>query len=478
MSLNYQPGPTGAEFLADTEYIKLICGPVGGGKSTVALFDLLKRSVQQMPWHDERRTKHIILRNTMAQLKSTVKPLLDHWFIAQTRNTMGNWRLTDNTFEMRFKLTDNTQVFSEFIMMAADTPDDVRRLLSLECSDAWVEEAREVDPEVFQGLQGRVARYPNRASGGVTYPGLICSTNPPPMGTWWQEMMANPPENWSVFMQPPALLEDGTLNPAGENIENLDPNYYFNLLQGKTSGWIDVYLKNKFGSGGFGEPVFQATFRLDFHIAKEPLKPIYTTASPLVVGMDNGLTAAAVISQQDLKGRINIIDECYVPNGQTMGVETFLDRMFIPMLKAKYPINPEHVKFVLDPACWQRSQVNELTIAQMVASRGFAVQRAPSNDPEKRIGAVEGLFQRAVDGGAGLLISPVCKWLIQALDWGYRNRKQANGVTLAVPEKNHFSHIADALQYLALHYNTQFHPLNAMTAVTAKQVVPAKYRYA
>lgn len=475
--LTYNPGPTGTKFLASRAYIKAIMGPVGSGKSTVALFDLIARSVGQAPHNNVRRTKHIILRNTMAQLKSTVKPLIDHWLIAETRNKVGNWRLTDNIFEMKFKLPDGTIVHSDFLMMAADTPDDVRRLLSLEASDAWVEEGREVDPEVFQGLQGRVSRFPNRASGGVTYPGLIVSTNPPPMGTWWQEMFHDPPENWEVFTQPPALLEDGSVNPEAENLEHLDPLYYANLTQGKTQDWIDVYLKNHFGSGGFGEPVFKTTFRSSFHVAKEPLKPIFESLQPLVIGMDNGLMPAAVIGQQDLRGRVNVLNECYVPEGVTMGVETFLDRMLVPLLRAQYPVRPEFVHFILDPACWQRSQANELTIAQVVASKGFTITRAPTNDPERRIGAVEGLLTRSVDGGPGLLVSPVCKWLIQALDWGYRNRKQANGVTLAVPEKNAFSHIADGFQYFALHYNTSFHP-HMRPANQALPVKRVQYRYA
>lgn len=475
--LTYAPGPTGTKFLASRKYVKAIMGPVGSGKSTVALFDLISRSVAQVPHNNVRRTKHIILRNTMAQLTSTVKPLIDHWLINETQNRVGNWRLTDKTFDMKFKLPDGTIVMSEFMMVAADTPDDVRRLLSLEASDAWVEEGREVDSVVFEGLQGRVARYPNQSSGGVTYPGVIVSTNPPPMGTWWEKMFHDPPDNWEVFVQPPALLDDGSVNPDAENLEHLDPLYYSNLVQGKSQDWIDVYLKNHFGSGGFGEPVFKATFRQSFHVAKEPLKPIFESMQPLVVGMDNGLMPAAVIGQQDLRGRVNIIDECYVPEGVTMGVETFLDRMFLPLLRAKYPVRPEFVHFVLDPACWQRSQANELTIAQVVASRGFTVSRAPTNDPERRIGAVEGLLNRAVDGGPGLLISPVCKWTIQALDWGYRNRKQANGVTLAVPEKNAYSHIADACQYFCLHFNTQFHP-RMFAPNQALPVRRVQYRYA
>ena len=59
---------------------------------------------------------------------------------------------------------------------------------------------------------------------------------------------------------------------------------------------------------------------------------------PILVGMDNGLTAAAVIGQMDARGRLNILGESYVPEGETMGVETFLDRLLVPYLTARYPV--------------------------------------------------------------------------------------------------------------------------------------------
>lgn len=477
--LDFLPSPTAQRFLDSRAYVKIFMGPVGGGKSTAALFELFSRSIAQAPWKGVRRTKHIILRNTLQQLKSTVKPLIDQWLVHAPATPLGSWRLTDNTFDMRFNLPDGTHVHSEFLMMPADTPDDVRRLLSLEASDAWVEEAREVDSEVFSGLQGRVSRFPNRASGGVTYPGLICSTNPPPMGTWWQQMMSQPPERWEVFMQPPALLDDGSLNPEAENVEHLDPDYYNNLTAGKTDDWIDVYLKNKFGAGGFGQPVFRQTFRRDFHVAKLPLRAVLTSNSPIVVGMDNGLTAAAVIGQQDARGRVNILAEAFVPKDVTMGVEKFLDSILVPRLRAMFPqVRNEHFLFVVDPACFQRSQVNEVTIAQAINSRKFRAVRASTNQLERRISAVEGLLMRAIDGGPGLLIDPGCAHLAQALDWGYRNKRLVSGEQKAEPEKNHFSHIADALQYLALHYNVQLHDGIAMFRPQRREIKRVNYLYA
>jgi hypothetical protein len=476
--LNFNAGPVGQSCMRSKKFVKVIMGPVGGGKSTVGLFDLLARATTQEPFNGIRRTKFGILRNTSSQLKATVKPIIDQWFGTLTNNTMGQWRITDATFEARFKLPDGTFVHSEFIMLPADTPEDVRRLLSLELSAGWVEEAREIDPEVLNGFQGRVNRFPNRASGGVTYPGLICSTNPPPVGGFWHKMITEPPDNTEIFIQPPAILEDGVLNPDAENLANLAPDYYENLLPGKTEDWVNVYLKNQFGAGDLGQPIYRSTFKRSFHVATTALQPVPQSTNPLIVGMDNGLTAAACIGQQDARGRVNILGEAYVPDGETMGVETFLDRLLIPLLRGKFMMfRPENVVFVLDPACFQRSQVDEKTIAQAVMNRGYKVVKASTNDPERRIQAVEGLLSRQIDGAAGFLIDPCCTHTVDTLEWGHRYKKSASGLMTAVADKNHYSHHGDSIQYLALHYNVQIEGSMYRRNAGPRKIAPSQYAY-
>jgi hypothetical protein len=476
--LSFTPTPVGQDFLDSRSFIKVVMGPVGGGKSTVALFDLLDRAIKQKPFNGTRRTKFIILRNTMQQLKATVAPLITQWFETLTGGTMGRWRLTDNVFEMKFRLGDDTTVHSEFFMMAADTPDDVRRLLSLEASAAWVEEAREVDPEVFSGLQGRVNRFPNRLAGGVTYAGVICSTNPPPVGGFWHKLMTEPPANSQIFMQPPAILEDGSLNPERENKDNLADDYYDNLIAGKSEDWVNVYLKNEYGAGDQGQPVYRGTFKKSFHVSPKPLNAIPQSQNPLIVGMDNGLTAAAAIGQMDMRGRVNILGEAYVPEGETMGVETYLDRLLIPLLRSKFPaFKAENIVFVVDPACFTRSQVDEKTIAQAIMQRGYQVVRASTNDPERRISAVEGLLTRQIDGSAGFLVDPTCSHIANTLEWGFRYKKTTAGLVASTVEKNHWSHIGDAIQYLALHYNIQVEGNLYRRNTKAKLIVRHSYAY-
>lgn len=475
--LDFDPSPTGAAFQDSDAYIKLICGPVGGGKSTICLYDLWLRAFRQAPHNGLRRTRFIVLRNTMAQLKSTVKPLIDQWLVTQFEGKAGQWRLSENTFELRFNMSDGTAVHSEFVMMAADTPDDVRRLLSLECSAAWVEECREVDPDVFDGLIGRVNRFPNRASGGVSFPGVICSTNPPPLETFWQQKMADPPKNWAVFMQPAALLEDGHINPEAENLKHLNPGYYENLMEGKSQAWIDVYLKNKYGSGGFGLPVFRSTFNRDFHVVSSPLSPIFSGGNhKIVVGSDNGLTAAATIGQRDARGRVNVLGDAFVPDGESMGYERFLDTLLIPKLR-DLKVNFKDVIFMVDPACFARAEATEVTIAMVISQRGFQVMKAPTNSPEMRLSACEGLLQRQIDGGPALAISPQAAHLIAALDWGYRYRRTSAAGGDPTIDKNFYSHVGDSFNYFCLYFNEgRMETFNRRTP--ARPVAKSSYVYA
>lgn len=478
--LGYTPGPTGQRLLESNKFGKLICGPVGSGKSTVALLDLLRRSVQQQPFSGLRHTKHLVLRNTTAQLKSTVKPIVTTWFETLVERRMGHWKLTDQIFEARFKLPDNTIVLSEYMLMAADTPEDVRRLLSLEVSDAWIEEGREVDEDVVAGITGRVNRFPPRITGGVTQPGVVVSTNAPPIGGYWHRTMTEPPENWEIFMQPPALLEDGALNPEAENLENLAPDYYDNIVQGKSAEWVNVYLKNKFGQGDSGKPVYRESFRKPFHV-RSGLRPVLQS-SPLVIGSDNGLTAGCAFMQQDPRGRINVLNEAFVPEGQTMGYESFLDRILIPKLVAEYPgFRRENIIFAVDPACFQRSQIDEKTIAAAIQQRGFRTWRPGTNDPERRIQSVEGLLARAVDGGPGFVFdAEKCPHSIHTMEWGYRWKKKPEGIVSTEVEKNFYSHQGDGIQYGAMFFNTHGTAQPGQPfygRAPARKVVAASYVY-
>jgi len=68
-----------------------------------------------------------------------------------------------------------------------------------------------------------------------------------------------------------------------------------------------------------------------------------------------------------------------------------------------------------------------------------------------RLSAVEALLTRMADGNPAMLIDPGCRDLINALRGGYRYKIKNSGEVDDKPEKNKYSHVADAFQYACLH---------------------------
>ena len=84
---------------------------------------------------------------------------------------------------------------------------------------------------------------------------------------------------------------------------------------------------------------------------------------------------------------------------------------------------------------------------------GFETEPAPTNDPTKRIDAVNSYIIKLVDGEPGYLLSKKCEMLRKGKIGGYQyKRVQVSGEARFKdkPDKNKYSHPADAEQYMAL----------------------------
>jgi hypothetical protein len=137
-----------------------------------------------------------------------------------------------------------------------------------------------------------------------------------------------------------------------------------------------------------------------------------------------------------------VLDELTSVN---MGIETFIRTELSPFIANHYP----GYDFVAapDPAGFMKQQLNEMTLVDALKEAGFRCVRPPTNDPEKRIAAVERLLAQQIDGKAMFLVSPTCKQLIKGFRSGYRYKQKKNGEVEDRPEKNESSHVHDALQY-------------------------------
>lgn len=452
--------------MASPKFIRLIAGPIGSGKSVTCVHELVRLACLQAPDRKgQRRTRMLLCRNTADQLTQTTRKTVFDWL---PPGEAGHWKAQERTFVLNARMADGTVVLSEWLFIALDTPDDVRKALSLEATFVWFNEAREMHPEVVDGLLGRVNRYPSMKDGGPTRSGAIMDTNQPDEETWLWERMLNPPQNWSVHVQPPAIVTlkvyadtygetppdeqvykdaqggDWVVNPEADNLTFLHHDYYPNLIPGKSEDWLRVYLRSEFGRSLSGNPVYEKSFIPDFHIAKERLIPLRGEGYPVIIGQDFGRTPASVLKQRDPRGRVLTLGEVTADN---MGIETFIEQRLRPYLSTERFLGCSFI-VAPDPAGFAKQQMNEMTLVDALKQAGFKVVQPPSNDPIKRIAAVERLLNRHIEGKASYLVDPTeCPSLVKGFKFGYRYKLKKNGELEDKPDKNEYSHVHDANQY-------------------------------
>jgi hypothetical protein len=337
----------------------------------------------------------------------------------------------------------------EVLFRGLDDANDVRRLLSLQASFFIFDEFREIHPDIFNAAQGRLGRYPDKmmnkvgckTDDGQSNAHLWGMTNPPDQDTFWEDILTKPPENCHVTIQPSGLA------PEADWTQFLPDDYYDNLAHGKTEDWIAVYIHAQFGKSLAGQPVFRS-FDRPAHVGKTEIVPMVSIANtPLLIGIDAGLTPAAVIGQLSYDGRLVIYDSI---TSDGMGALRFVREKLKPLLSNKFPGRKTLV--IIDPAAFQRVQSVERTVADIYRAEGFTIKPAKTNSIAARIAAVEKFLTRIVDGKYGLVIDPdSASSLVKALAGKYRYKINTKGVKDEKPEKSHpWSDIADAFQYMCL----------------------------
>lgn len=452
MKLNFTPPGTLAGFFLSQMFASFAVGPYGSTKTTSGLMKIAYEASRVAACADGvRRSRCVVVRNTKQMLwDTTIKDFLK-WF---PDGVAGTLRKTDSAFVLRWG-----DVECEVLFRGLDEANDVRRLLSLQLSFGVMDEFKEIHPDIYEALAGRVGRYPDkvlvppRPEWGVDEKGnpiggcvddtgkpmkkLWGMSNPPDADTWWETLLSTPPANMHVTLQPSGL------SPEADWVHLLDSGYYENLaeLHANDQDWIDVFIHGQFGKSLQGQPVFRA-FNKTIHVAKETLRPLPTT---LVIGVDAGLTPAAVLTQQTHDGRVIILDEIAAFD---MGALRFCREKLKPLLIKKYPGVTHHV--VIDPAAFQRAQSDERSVADIFKTEGFAVKPARTNSISGRIASVDAFLTRNINGNPAFLLDPGCTRLIAALRSQYRYKFNTKGEKDDKPEKNDASHISDALQYACL----------------------------
>ena len=441
----YRAGPTLSRFHQSTSHIRGVRGPRGSGKSTGMCAEILMRAHQQAPSTEDglRHSRWAVIRNTYVELRDTTLKTWMDWF-----GTVGELNQQTMVFIARFK-----DIELEVLFRALDRPKDIKKLLSLELTGAWFNEAREIPKSLVDAMDDSVGRYPSMREGGCTWNGIIMDTNSPDSDHWWYRLAEEEcPEGWEFFDQPGGLIEvDGEFfpNPLAENIDNLIPNYYMTRKSGKSLDHIRVFYCNQYGFVIEGRPVIPE-YRDAVHCSREDITPI--KALPIHVGIDWGLTPAAVFEQKLANGRWVAIDELCAEH---MGAKNF-GALFSAYINERFQGFQFVSPLIADPAGMAEAQTDEQTVFQIFnaalrdANCSLRAAPASTNDPTIRHGALGAALSRIIDGRPGYMVSPRCKTLRKGLAGGYAyKRVEVAGEERFhdKPIKNRYSHPVEAAEY-------------------------------
>jgi hypothetical protein len=461
------PGPKCDQFLRSDAFVVGIKGPFGSGKSTTAVIKALVISKNQpltrskLDGKMRRHSRGAIVRNTYSELRTTTMKTWHSW----VPKSEGRW--VDSGPPTHHIIDD--EIDMEVMFVSLDRPDDVKKLLGMELTWAWVNEGREMEKDIIDALTGRVGRYPSVQDGGCVDPQIFMDTNSMEVNHWWyvlaeQDMTTEKNQQLveSVMTSERELREAGVLRPdqrlfeflsqpAGdgpdaENLVNLRPGYYAILGAGKTDEWRKVYIKNEYGFVQDGRPVYPE-FRDSLHVKQFELNP----RVPLYVGLDFGLTPAATIGQQTLSGIQRVRWEVVTERAGAVQFAQIL-KSFLNEHCAQFTIK----SITGDPAGAAGSQTDsEQTVFSVLKANGVTAKPARTNDFTIRREVHAVAMSRIIDGEVGYQIHPQgCPYLRQGMAGQYRYRRVALGAGTERyaehPEKNMFSHVCEADQYRML----------------------------
>lgn len=441
---SYRDAPTLARFAESNARIRGINGPFRSGKSSASVAEIVRRGVMQRPGPDgASRTRWIVVRNTFSQLEDSTIQTTFMWLPPEH---FGKYTQHNHTYKVTAlrgppstEHPDGCPCEIEIWFRALDRPDHVRNLLSVECTGAWFNEAREIPWTIIEAMDGRIGMYPSKQMGGPTWFGMWLDTNPPDTESDWYKFFEDPdephdPGHVRIFQQPSGLA------PNAENLSNLpNPNYYTELARGKRPEWIKVYIEGKYGFLVEGKPIYP-DFSDHLHLTDaDPMPGI-----PIRRGWDYGLTPACTFSQLWPDGRFFTFDEMV---SKDLSIDRFTD-----------DVN-EHCKRAFrgevvfedwgDPAGNQRAQTDARTCFDIQRAKGVSIEGSEQN-PQLRWEAVSKPLRTIVNGKPQFMLHRRCKKLHKGFLGGYHRRQlKVSGATRYAEsaEKNEFSHVHDALQY-------------------------------
>lgn len=397
--------------------------------------ELIRRAQAQAPGPDGiRRSRWAVIRNTIPQLRDTTIRTVFQWLPVEH---FGKYYVDD----ARYVVKAFPGCEFEIMFRGLDRPDDVKKLLSMELTGAWLNEVREIPWAIVDALQGRVGRFPAKVDGGASWHGIWMDTNPPDADSkfykFFEEMR---PPNARIFKQPSGLA------PNAENLSNLPDGYYKNLAVGKSPEWVKVYVHGEYGFVMDGRSVFPEYNDAAHCKAVEPMRGL-----PVYRGWDFGLTPVCTFHQVLPDGRWVVFDELVSEtiDPQGMGIDRFSDNVLVHCGRS-FPPKTEFID-IGDPAGQQRAQTDEKTVFQILQAKGINIEPGEQT-LAMRLEAVRKPLNSMRGGEPQFILHPRCKVARKGFMGGYHYRRLQTSAERFTdqPDKSHpISDVMDSIEYVA-----------------------------
>lgn len=398
---SYEPLPKQVEFHKLNTRYKAFIGGFGSGKTKAGVWEVIDKGMKYP------KNTILIARKYGTDLRdSTQKMFFDECPPQLIREYIKSQR--------KVVLINDTEIFFRGL-------DDLNKVRALNLGMWLIDEASEIQYEIFDMLKGRL-----RLDTVPRHYGIIV-TNPPNTNHWIYKCFVEKQDKDYSYVQTSSF--DNTFLPK-EYLENLMKEY--------PESWIRRYLKGEFGFVQQGLPVFKG-FSEKIHTADLT----YIKGKTILRGWDFGWHHPAVVwCQIDMDDRFCVLKE-------NLGAQIYLDEYADKIINISNSSFPGcDFEDFCDPAGLQKTDKATLTSIDILKKKGI-------NPRYKKMPIMSGLdlIQRKINSligeKPGFLVDKKCRFLIEAMIGGYYYEKVENGYGQEQPYKDGlYEHICDALRYI------------------------------
>jgi len=454
------PGPVAQAFINDRSMSPFIMGPVGGGKTTAAIFKRIKAATMMPACRDGTiRDRWVVVRSTYRDAEKTILASWQQSFPKGYPGSTwsgGNDRPAIHTLRFRQinPLTrEECVVEAETHFIGLNGERIEVKLRGWEISGALLNEADQHDEGALRYLEQRTGRYPRKRDlpdGVEPFRQVIGDLNAPDLDNWiYKHFVEERRAGRNLHVQPSGRSAEA------ENRINLPKGYYEQMVASEPDWYVRRFVDNEFGYSREGKPVYEE-FNARVHVAGEEI-PVDQNL-PLLIGMDAGLTPAGVLLQPTPDGQLRGVGE--VVPGHGFGAGRF-GELLNEYVAARFPRVPS-IRDWCDPAAQygadrEGGELAWMDTVSLAIGRPIQLPAGGSNELGLRLDAVRRELRSTLDGRRPRLIycPKHCPMLIRGFASKYRYRKRAAGAATdyeIVPEKNEYSHPHDGNQYVILGY--------------------------